>query len=346
MTGARSPHDQTDQSQNQRKKTALQWAIAISSLTFVFQIFGAIYTGSLALLGDTAHLFTDLFSLAVSLVAVSLAIMPATHRRSFGLYRLEVLAAFLNGILLVIVAVGLAWESIDRLFHLSPVQALPLIAIAAAGMITNLLAALVLSRAMVPHQHLGHDHGCGHDHAPAPDHLHDHSHEHSHDHAHQHEPEHKHNDHAVPETHDRNLHGALLHVLSDALGSLAVVVGAIVVYFTNWQWVDPLLAIALAVMIMRWSVKLLMDSGHVLLEGTPRHLQCSEIVRELQKTDARVLAIEDLHVWEITSRMYACTAEVKMKDLPFAEADALRIKMYALLEKKFGINHAVLSLKL
>jgi cation diffusion facilitator family transporter len=327
MNNCRSPHDETDLTHIDRKKNALRIAIGLSLLGFIGQLVGSYYTGSLALLGDTAHLFTDLFSLVVSLVAIILALRPATQVRSFGLYRLEVLAAFLNGVLLVLVALGLIYEAIERLRDPSPVLALPLVGIAFIGMLVNLASAWVLSRAMVPHTHLGHDH----DH----DHGHDHHHDHSHDHAHSHD--HGHN--------DRNLQGAMMHVLSDALGSFAVVVGAIVTYFTEWLWVDPILAIILSAVILRWSVRLLLDSGHVLLEGTPRHIQVENIIVELKGVDRRVTEVEDLHVWEITSRMYAATAEVRVGEISLKDAEELRLRLGNLLRDKFGIAHSVLALK-
>jgi cobalt-zinc-cadmium efflux system protein len=312
---SRSPHDIDDLDQNRRKKNALRIAIALSLFAFVFQLLGAFFTGSLALLGDTAHVFTDMLSLTMSLIAVTLASRPATHARSFGLYRLEVLAAFLNGLLLIAVALGLSWEALHRLQEPTPVLALPLIVVATGGMLVNLLSALLLARAMKgqPHHH-PHHHGHGH-------------HEHHHFEG------------------DRNLRGALLHVLSDALGSLAVVVGAVVTYFTDWFWVDPLLALLLAVVILRWSVRLLLDSGHVLLEGTPRHLKVEEIVRSLEEADSRITAVEDLHVWEITSRMYAATAEIRAGKMSLEEADELRIRLVELLKNRFGISHSVLALR-
>lgn len=325
MNNCRSPHDETDLTHIDRKKNALRMAIGLSLLGFVGQLVGSYYTGSLALLGDTAHLFTDLFSLVVSLVAIILALRPATQVRSFGLYRLEVLAAFLNGVLLVLVSLGLIYEAIERLRDPSPVLALPLVGIAAAGMLVNLASAWVLSRAMVPHTHMGHDdHGHEHDHG---DH-HDHGHGGGHDH-HQ----------------DRNLQSAMMHVLSDALGSLGVVVGAIVTYFTDWLWVDPALAIILSIVILRWSVRLLVDSGHVLLEGTPRHIQVEKIIVALKGLDGRVREVEDLHVWEITSRMYAATAEVKVGEISLKDAEELRLRLGDHLRDKFGIAHSVLALK-
>lgn len=331
MNNCRSPHDETDLTHIDRKKNALRMAIGLSLLGFVGQLVGSYYTGSLALLGDTAHLFTDLFSLVVSLVAIILALRPATQVRSFGLYRLEVLAAFLNGVLLVLVSLGLIYEAIERLRDPSPVLALPLVGIAAAGMLVNLASAWVLSRAMVPHTHMGHD-----DH----DHGHDHGHEHDHGDHHDHGHGGGHDHHQ-----DRNLQSAMMHVLSDALGSLGVVVGAIVTYFTDWLWVDPALAIILSIVILRWSVRLLVDSGHVLLEGTPRHIQVEKIIVALKGLDVRVREVEDLHVWEITSRMYAATAEVKVGEISLKDAEELRLRLGDHLRDKFGIAHSVLALK-
>lgn len=325
MSTCRSPHDQTNPAEASRKKNALHWAIALGLVAFVGQVIGAYFTGSLSLLGDTAHVFTDIFSLVVSLAAITLAARPLTEHRSFGLYRLEVLATFLNGILLVIVSVGLIWESIERLQSPRPILALPLVAVAFGGMLVNLVSALLLARAMKGQGGHAHSHSHGHDHG--------------HDHDHEHGPD------AAPAQHDRNLHGALLHVMSDALGSLAVVVGGVVTYFTDWLWVDPALAIALALVILRWSSRLLYDAGHVLLEGTPRHLRVETIETSLRGLDGRITQVEDLHVWEITSRMYAATAEVRVQAATLQEADDLRKKMHSLLKEKFGIAHVVLALR-
>lgn len=333
---ARSPHDAQDNRAQSQKKSALRAAIGLSLLAFVAQIFGSIYTGSLALLGDTAHLFTDLFSLVMSLVAIILAARPATEVRSFGLYRLEVLSAFVNGVLLFAAGLWLAWEAIERLGNPQPVLTIPLMIVAAFGLLLNLLSAWLLSRALkgtgLEHHHHHHGHGHAHDHG---------SHDHGHDHGDHNHGGHDHGAHGD----DRNLRAAMLHVLTDALGSVAVVIGAVVAYYTGWYWVDPLLAVILSFMILRWAWHLLHDSGHVLLEGTPRHLKPEEILGALRGCDARVRAVEDLHVWEITSRMYAATAEIRVGEVSLTEAEAIRQCLHTALREKFGIGHAVLALK-
>ncbi|RZA05073.1 MAG: cation transporter, partial [Proteobacteria bacterium] len=223
MAETRSPHDAQDDSNSQaQKKRALQAAIFLSLLAFVVQIAGATYTASLALLGDTAHLFTDLFSLVMALVALILASRPTTEVRSFGLYRLEVLSAFVNGVLLFAAGAWLVFESIQRLREPAPVLAIPLMIVAGIGLALNLLSALLLSRALKGAGHAHHHHGHSHGHDHGHDHGQSHSHEH-HDHGHSH-------DHGAHD--DRNLRAAMLHVLTDALSSVAVVIGAIVALYT------------------------------------------------------------------------------------------------------------------
>ncbi len=313
----RSPHDHPAPFSQKRK--ALWIAIGLSCAAFVLQMAGAWYTGSLALLGDTAHLFTDLFSLVMSLVALVLAARPTNNTQSFGLYRLEVLAAFLNGILLLVVGIGLVWEGAHRLLEPQTVLAIPLLVVSTIGLLFNLLSALFLSRAL----------------KAVGDGAHSHSHEHGHNHSHEHHSHHS----------DRNLQSALLHVMSDALSSVAVMIGAVLVYFTQWFWVDALLGLGLGLVILRWAYHLLWDSGHVLIEATPKHVNPQLIHKELHGLDKRVKLVEDLHVWEITSRMYAATAEVRVEGMTLDEAEALRARMQVLLREKFGIAHVVLAMR-
>jgi cobalt-zinc-cadmium efflux system protein len=275
----------------------------------------------LALFGDSAHLATDLFSLAMSLAAVTLAVRPTSAWRSFGFYRLEVLASFLNGILLFLVALVLAKESVTRLGTPEPVKVKPLILIAFLGLLFNLVSAWILHRASGGHHDLVHGH--------------DHHHHHPHDHGHL---------HAAPPS-DRNMESALLHVWSDALGSGAVIVGGLVMAFTAYYWVDAVIGLALSLWILRWSWRVILDSAHVLLESTPKHIETEKVISELRLLDDRIQSVDDLHVWEITSRMYSATAEVQVFEMDLQEADRLRLKMHDILYEKFGIAHVVLAIR-
>jgi cobalt-zinc-cadmium efflux system protein len=328
MSKWRSPHD--SQTSQHGKRNALIGAIFLSLVALVLQLFGAWYTSSIALLGDSAHLFTDLLSLVMSLSAVLLAARPIIEgRNSFGLYRLEVLASFVNGLLLLGVALSLAYEGVSRLLQPEPVKSLPLLVVASIGLFFNLASAALLYRAAKSEKAGGFEpvgcaHGHGHDHGHAHDHGHGH-HQHSHE--------------------DRNLQSALLHVWSDALGSVAVIAGAAVIYFTDFHWVDSAIGLLLALWILRWSVRVIQDAGHVLLESTPRHVKTSALVAEMRGLDQRVSGVEDLHVWELTSRMYAATADVWVTEMTIEQAEALRERMHHLMRERFGIAHVVLAIR-
>lgn len=315
----RSPHD-AQSSYHLGKKEALLGAIGLSLLAFLIQVAGAVYTGSLALLGDSAHVFTDLFSLVMSLAAVVIASRPANHHQSFGFYRLEVLASFVNGLLLLLVASMLAYEGVHRILNPEPVEARALVWIAVAGLVLNLVSALLLLRAS---REGGPTHGHAHGH------CHDHGHGGDHDHLHQ----------------DRNLRSALLHVWSDALGSVAVIAGGIAMLLTGLWWLDPAIGLLLAAWILRWAVRVIWDAGQVLLESTPKHVKAEKLVSELRALDARVAGVDDLHVWEITSRMYAATAELRVSEMSLDEAELLRRRVHELLRESYGIAHAVIAVR-
>lgn len=316
----RSPHDSHHHSQS-GKRNALVGAICLSLFAFLLQIVGAWYTSSLALLGDSAHLMTDLFSLIMSLVAVVLASRPTSLARSFGLYRLEVLASFMNGLLLLVVSLALAFEGVSRLWHPEEVKVPALVVVAVIGLLFNLASAFLLMRATKDgadvHHHHSHSHGHGCEHG--------HSHEHLHS--------------------DRNIQSALLHVWSDALGSVAVIAGAVLIHFTNLFWIDAAVGIVLALWIFRWAWRVIGESGHVLLESTPKHVETEKLVQKLRALDQRVEKVEDLHVWELTSRMYAATAEIRVHSMDLEQAETLRKSMSDLLHREFGIAHVVLAIR-
>jgi cobalt-zinc-cadmium efflux system protein len=141
------------------------------------------------------------------------------------------------------------------------------------------------------------------------------------------------------------MESALLHVWSDALGSGAVIVGGLVMAFTAYYWVDAVIGLALSLWILRWSWRVILDSAHVLLESTPKHIETEKVISELRLLDDRIQSVDDLHVWEITSRMYSATAEVQVFEMDLQEADRLRLKMHDILYEKFGIAHVVLAIR-
>ena len=201
-------------------------SMIITAVMMVIEIGGGIWTNSLALLSDAGHMFTHLFALGLSYIAIVLAARPTKSQRSFGLFRLEILAAFLNGIMLAGVTIYILYQAVLRLIAPLPIKHGQMLLIATAGLVVNLISAALLA-------------GVGKD--------------------------------------DLNVKSAFLHMLGDAVSSLAIIGGAALIYFTGYQRIDPLLSALIAGVIGVWSYRLICDSSHILIEATPRSVKIDDV---------------------------------------------------------------------
>lgn len=262
--------------------------VVLTAATFVAEVVGGFLTNSLALLSDAGHMFTHLLALGVSLVAAILAARPATERRTYGLNRVEILAALFNGATLFLISVGISYEAYERLWEPVDIATGPMLGIAILGLAVNLLCAYVL-------------HGS--------------------------------------ENRDLNVRAAFVHLLTDTFSSIAVILGAILISVTGWTIIDPLLSVGICVAILFWAFKLVWESVDILLEATPRDVDLSNVIRELRQIPG-VKDIHHLHVWTITSGMYALSAHVDVDDLRVSETENLAERAEKLLKAKFHINHA------
>ena len=143
--------------------------------------------------------------------------------------------------------------------------------------------------------------------------------------------------------HDLNIRGAFLHMLADTFSSVGVVAAADLVAWTGWVRIDPLIAGAISLLILGWCWSLVRDSGRILLESVPKHMKLHEIEAGMMGVDG-VLEVHDLHVWTITSRMYAMTAHVRLReDLPVSQAEEIGRALERLLDERWEINHVTLQ---
>lgn len=146
--------------------------------------------------------------------------------------------------------------------------------------------------------------------------------------------------------HDLNIRGAFLHMLADCVSSLGVLAAGAIVHFTRWTKADPLIAAGISVLILVWCISLVRDSGRILLESAPKHMDLAEIESAMKTVDG-VLEVHDLHVWTITSRMYALTAHVRLReDLPVSQTEELCDRLKKLLDERWEINHATLQFEI
>ena len=140
--------------------------------------------------------------------------------------------------------------------------------------------------------------------------------------------------------HDLNVRGAFLHMVADSASSVGVMAAAGAAWALGWTWADPAIAAGISVLILVWCVSLVRTSSRILLESVPHHMNLEEIRSAMKAADG-VLEVHDLHVWTITSRMYALTAHVRLReDLPVSQTEGLGHRLQHLLDERFEINHA------
>ncbi|WP_372089588.1 CDF family Co(II)/Ni(II) efflux transporter DmeF [Tistrella mobilis] len=246
--------------------------IALTIVTMIAEVVAGWLTGSMALLADGLHMGTHAFALGLAALAYILTRARALDRRySFGSGKIGELAGFASALLLGVSALVIAGEAVARLFDPRPIAYGDAIMVAVIGLIVNLASAALLG--------LDHHHG--------PDDGHDHHHGHG---------------------LDTNARAALLHVLADALTSLAAITAVGLAWMTGWLWADPLAALLAAAVILKWSVDLGRQSAGVLLDRQAPDAMRREITAALESDgDSRVI---DLHLWSVGHQAWTLVAAV------------------------------------
>lgn len=279
-----------DHDANARRTLAV---VALTSVMMVGEVIAGYLTGSMALLADGFHMATHAGALGVAAGAYAFARRHACNPRfTFGTGKVGDLAGFSSALLLGVVALAIAVESVLRLLEPRPVAFGSAILVAVLGLAVNLISALLLGH--------GHHHGHAHGHH----HGHDHSHSHGHE-PHSHEPHSHHG--PLGNQGDNNLRAAYLHVLADALTSVLAIVALLAGRTLGWVWLDAAMGIVGAVVIARWSWGLMRDSGLVLLDATDPELE--EEVREQVEGPGDV-RITDLHLWRVGPAAHAAIVSV------------------------------------
>jgi cobalt-zinc-cadmium efflux system protein len=266
----------------------------VLSLTLVYMIaeaIGAWWTGSLALLADAGHMFTDVAALALALTAVWFGSRPATSKKTFGYYRLEIIAALVNGVALVVISLFIFYGAYERWLEPPIVKTGPMIVVAAGGLAVNLICAWIL--------------------------------------------------HGRDEI-DLNIRGAWMHVMGDALGSVAAILAGVCMALFGWYAADAVFSVVISVLIIWGSVRLIRESTNVLLEGTPAHINLAAVEDEILATTG-VSDVHDLHVWTITSGREALSAHVIHSETISQTAllRELRTKLY----DRFGVDHLTIQME-
>ncbi len=141
---------------------------------------------------------------------------------------------------------------------------------------------------------------------------------------------------------DLNVRSAFVHMLGDALGSIAIIGGGLVIFYTGWVQVDPLLSILIAVLIIWTAWDIVRESLNILLEGLPRGLQLKDVVGSMQAVDG-VLDVHDLHIWSLGSSTHALSCHVLLGDVPLSTSDAILRRLNGILAERFHIAHTTVQ---
>jgi len=279
-------HEHAHGSTTNRKRLVI--AFAITSTVLVAEVIGAIWTGSLALLVDAGHMLTDAGGLGVALLATTLAMRPATSRRTWGYARAEVLAATAQAAVLLAVGLFVLVEGIQRLVTPPEIPSAGLLIFGVIGLVGNLVSILVLAS------------GRGA---------------------------------------NLNLRAAFLEVVNDALGSVGVIIAAIVIAVTGWGGADAIAAILIGVLILPRAFVLLRDAVNVLLETTPAGLDLDDVRTHLEALE-HVEAVHDLHSSQIASGLPILTAHVTITGNCFRDGHAPEIldQLQACVAEHFDVS--------
>jgi len=247
-----------------------KWAVFLTALMMIGEIFGGWFYNSMALLADGWHMSSHVLALGLSVFAYRAA-RKLTHdkRFAFGTWKIEIMGGYTSAIFLIGVAALMLYQSTLRLISPMPIHYDQAIAIAAAGLVVNLLCAWLLKD--------GHHH------------EHSHGHEHSHDHHHQ----------------DLNLRSAYLHVVADAATSILAIIALFGGKFGDANWLDPTMGIVGAFLVLIWAYRLLLDTGRVLLDAEMDAPVVAEIFEVINDSPIQA-KITDLHVWRVSKNKYAC----------------------------------------
>ncbi|MDW3215980.1 MAG: cation diffusion facilitator family transporter [Ilumatobacteraceae bacterium] len=282
----------------ERHRGRLSIAFVIIFVFFVVEAIAGFATNSLALLSDAGHMLTDVIGIGMALAAIQLASrfeqraddgVRSSH--TFGLYRLEILAAFVNALLLFGVAIWVLIEAVRRIFDEPEVLGVPMLVVAVLGLVANLVAFALLREGSKE---------------------------------------------------SLNVEGAYLEVLADTIGSVGVIVAAILLQVFGWAWVDPVIGAAIGLWILPRTYRLGRRAVRILLQAAPDHVDLDALSADLEAIDG-VVDVHDLHVWTLTSEMDAASAHLMTVD--GTDAHDVLDRARHVLADSHGITHGTFQVE-
>ena len=266
----------------------LLYSILLNILITVAQVVGGIFSGSLALISDALHNFSDVLTLVFSLYANKLSKRKASLNHTFGFKRAELIAAFVNASTLIIVALFLIYGAIGRFFEPKIIESNLVIWLSILGIAVNGFSALLLKK---------------------------------------------------DAEHNLNMKSAYLHLFTDMMASVAVLIGGLLMKYFGWFWVDSVMTILIAIYLIVVGIDLIKTSTKILMLFTPDNIDIKEIVREVHKIEG-VNKLHHIHIWNLNDDELHLEAHLDCsQDIKMSEFNVLLDKIEQVLFKQFHINH-------
>ena len=269
----------------------LSLTLGVTLLIFFVEIVGGIISNSLALLSDAGHVFTDSLAIILSLIASIIVKKPSGKKATYGYQKAGILAAFINGVSLIVIAGLIIFEGYRRFINPPHIDSDVMLLIAIIGFAGNIIMAFIL----------------GHKHT------------------------------------DLNIKSAWLHVIGDTISSAGVILAGLIIKYTGWLLVDPIVSWFVGFIIIFGGLRVVKDSLWIFLDLVPKGFDVEKISKEILKVKG-VLDVHDIHIWSIGYRIPAFSVHVVVSDQLLSEADKIRKEI----EKKIGdigVKHSVIQIE-
>jgi cobalt-zinc-cadmium efflux system protein len=301
--------DTTQEKISLQRISKLKIVLSLSSSYFAAAVITVIFTGSLSLLSEAGHILADIGGLALALFAVNYTRKPATPQRTYGFYRMEILASLVNSVVLVLLSVYILYEGFRRILEPPEIQSSPIIIVAVIGLIVNFIGIRLLSG--TGEHYRGDNDGAS-------------------------EGRKEQNEQSL------NVKAIYLETLSDTIGAAGVITAGVIMLTTKFYAADTLISIGLALFMLPRTWSIIKKAIHILMEGSPSNILHEEVKKAILQIKG-VTGVFELHIWTITSGMDALSAHVVIIDP--SRSQTILQEINSTLEKKFKITHATIQIE-
>lgn len=265
--------------------------MALNFFITIAEVIGGIYSGSLSLISDAVHNFSDGIAIIITYVAMLLSKKPRSLKYTFGLKRAEIVAAIINASTLVVIGFFLIKEAIERFYHPSPIIGSLMFIVASVGLFANVIGTVLLKK--------GSDNNI-------------------------------------------NLRAVYFHLLSDAVSSLAVIIGAVFIVSFHIYWIDPALTILISLYILKEALEIVKESVDVVMMSSPPTIDLNE-VKSIIESIPEVQNIHHVHAWKLTDADTHFEAHVEVDNISVFESSEIQKQIERTLNDKYGIYHITLQ---